>query len=215
MKAPEGSILNCSYPASVNARVRTGWYIAPNIFRALSQAAPNQVQSFTGLPVAADIYGQDKDGNYYSDMLFLWWRPGRFPARRWPFSVVVSHLGRQHFGQTRASRAPVLLLEKTYVTDSGGAGQQRGGLGQLVRLRKRDADGIVMQVSVFPEGVSHPVTGLHGGSHGGLASGRVLDNTTHAAQELRRRAAGGTDAARADRGTGAGRCRRGYGNQHM
>ncbi|MEO8545321.1 MAG: hydantoinase B/oxoprolinase family protein [Burkholderiaceae bacterium] len=183
VKAPEGSILNCSYPASVNARVRTGWYIAPNIFRALSQAAPNQVQSFTGLPVAADIYGQDKDGNYYSDMLFCGGGQGGSQRADGHSALLYPTSAANTSVEMIESRAPVLLLEKTYVTDSGGAGQQRGGLGQRVRLRKRDADGIVMQVSVFPEGVSHPVTGLHGGSHGGLASGRVLDNTTHAAQD--------------------------------
>ena len=40
VKAPEGSILNCTKPASVNLRTRVGWYIAPNIFRALADAAP-------------------------------------------------------------------------------------------------------------------------------------------------------------------------------
>ena len=183
VKAPEGSILNCTHPASVNARVRTGWYIAPNIFRALAQAAPNQVQSFTGLPVAADVYGKDQDGNYYSDMLFC--GGGQGGSRRsdgvsallWPTSAANTSV------ELMESRAPVLLLEKTYVTDSGGAGQMRGGLGQRVRLRKRDADGIAMQVSVFPEGVSHPVPGLYGGSHGGLASGRVMDTGTHTVQD--------------------------------
>ncbi|MFI4996688.1 MAG: hydantoinase B/oxoprolinase family protein, partial [Hyphomicrobiales bacterium] len=38
VKAPEGSILKCTKPASVNLRTRTGWYLAPNIFRALSEA---------------------------------------------------------------------------------------------------------------------------------------------------------------------------------
>ena len=59
VKAPEGSILNCTKPASVNLRTRVGWYIAPNIFRALADAAPAQVQAATGLPVAINIYGRD------------------------------------------------------------------------------------------------------------------------------------------------------------
>ena len=48
-----------------------GWYLAPNIFRALSKAAPKQVQAFTGLPVAASVYGRDQAGDTYSDMLFV------------------------------------------------------------------------------------------------------------------------------------------------
>lgn len=175
VKAPEGSIFNCTHPASVNARVRTGWYIAPNIFKALAQAAPGQVQSFTGLPMAADIYGQDNQGNFYSDMLFCGGGQGGsaradgHSALLYPTSAANTSI------EMIESRAPVLVLEKTYVTDSGGAGRHRGGLGQRVRLRKRDADQQPMQVAVFPEGAKHPISGLHGGHHGGLASGRVLD----------------------------------------
>jgi 5-oxoprolinase (ATP-hydrolysing)/N-methylhydantoinase A len=73
------------------------------------------------------------------------------------------------------SRAPVLVLEKGYVTDSGGAGRHRGGLGQCVRLRKRDDDGLVTLVSIYPEGVNNPIDGLAGGQPGGEALGRVLD----------------------------------------
>jgi hypothetical protein len=69
--APKGSILNCDKPLAVNLRTRTGWYLAPNIFRALSKAAPKQVQAFTGLPVAASVYGRDAQGQTYSDMLFV------------------------------------------------------------------------------------------------------------------------------------------------
>ncbi len=179
VKAPEGSVLNCSYPASVNLRTRTGWYIAPNIFKALSAAAPRQVQSFTGLAVAANIYGQDAQGRYYSDMLFCGGGQGG-SARGdgqstllWPTSAANTSI------ELIESRAPVLVLEKSYVTDSGGAGQQRGGLGQRVRLRKRDDDGLPTLVSVYPEGVNNPIDGLFGGQPGGEAQGRVLDAHGH------------------------------------
>ncbi|MEY4975535.1 MAG: hypothetical protein RIQ97_730, partial [Pseudomonadota bacterium] len=179
VKAPEGSVLNCSYPASVNLRTRTGWYIAPNIFKALSAAAPRQVQSFTGLAVAANIYGQDAHGRYYSDMLFCGGGQGG-SARGdgqstllWPTSAANTSI------ELIESRAPVLVLEKSYVTDSGGAGQQRGGLGQRVRLRKRDDDGLPTLVSVYPEGVNNPIDGLFGGQPGGEAQGRVLDAHGH------------------------------------
>jgi len=69
----------------------------------------------------------------------------------------------------------VLLIEKSYLADSGGAGRHRGGLGQIVRFRKRDDDGEAMLVSVFPEGVDNPIDGLFGGSPGCGARGRVLD----------------------------------------
>jgi 5-oxoprolinase (ATP-hydrolysing)/N-methylhydantoinase A len=182
VKAPEGSVLNCTYPVAVNLRTRTGWYLAPNIFRALAQAAPRQVQSFTGLAVAANIYGQDASGRFYSDMLFCGGGQGGSvrgdgrSALLWPTSAANTAV------ELIESRAPVLVLEKTYVTDSGGPGRQRGGLGQRVRLRKRDDDGLPTLVSIYPEGVNNPIDGLFGGQPGGEAQGRLLDA---AGRELR------------------------------
>ena len=54
------------------------------------------------------------------------------------------------------ARVPVLVLEKAYLPDSGGAGEHRGGLGQRVRLRKLHDDGMTTLVSVYPEGVKNP-----------------------------------------------------------
>lgn len=182
VKAPEGSILNCTYPASVNMRTRTGWYLAPNIFKALAQAAPQQVQSFTGLAVAANIYGQDASGQYYSDMLFCGGGQGGSQrsdgqsALLWPTSAANTSI------ELIESRAPVVVVEKAYVSDSGGAGRHRGGLGQRVRLRKRENDGLPTLVSVYPEGVNNPIDGLFGGQPGGEAQGRVI---TPNAKELR------------------------------
>ncbi|MCB1490487.1 MAG: hydantoinase B/oxoprolinase family protein [Rhodobiaceae bacterium] len=175
VEAPEGSILNPTYPAAVNMRTRTGWYLAPNIFAALSGAVPAAVQSFTGLPTPCNIYGRDKDGTLYSDMLFCGGGQGGSAggdgqsALLWPTSAANTSV------ELIESRVPVLVLEKTFQPDSGGAGRHRGGLGQRVRLRKRDEDGLDMLVSIYPEGVDNPIDGLFGGQPGGGASGQLLD----------------------------------------
>ncbi len=173
VKAPEGSILNPTYPAAVNLRTRTGWYIAPNIFMALAKAAPDMVQSFTGLAVAANVYGMGADGQYYSDLLFCGGGQGGSDRKDghssllWPTSAANTSI------ELMESRVPVLVLEKAFLADSGGAGRPRGGLGQVVRFRKRDDDGLEMLVSVYPEGVDNPIPGLSGGQAGGGARGLV------------------------------------------
>lgn len=127
VKAPEGSILNPTYPAAVNLRTRTGWYLAPNIFAALSGATADKVQSFTGLAVAANIYGKDDQGTIYSDMLFVGGGQGG-AARKdghssllWPTSSANTSV------EPMESRVLVLVLEKSFMADSEGAGKQRGG----------------------------------------------------------------------------------------
>jgi 5-oxoprolinase (ATP-hydrolysing)/N-methylhydantoinase A len=175
LDAPKGSILNCDKPLAVNLRTRTGWYIAPNIFRALSDAAPRQVQAFTGLPVAASVYGRDAQGATYSDMLFVGGGQGGSAHGDGKSGLLYPTSAANTSIETFEARVPVLVVEKTYLQDSGGPGEHRGGLGQRVRLRKLSPDGLPTLVSLYPEGVNNPIPGLFGGKPGGGASGRVLD----------------------------------------
>jgi 5-oxoprolinase (ATP-hydrolysing) len=175
--APPASVLNCDRPMAVNLRTRTGWYIAPNVFAALAPAAPDRVQAATGLPVAVTIYGRDGSGAIYSDHLFMGGGQGAsaaddgVSALLWPTSAANTSI--ELFEQ----RVPVLVLEKTYITDSGGPGMRRGGLGQRVTLRKLRSDGLATLASVYPEGVDLAVPGLFGGGAGRAAHGVVRDGT--------------------------------------
>jgi len=175
VKAPEGSVLNCDKPMAVNLRTRTGWYIAPNIFTALAKAAPGRVQAATGLPVAINIYGRDAAGQIYSDHLFMGGGQGGseagdgVSALLWPTSAANTSV--ELFEQ----RVPVLVMEKAYVPDSGGPGRHRGGLGQVVSVRKLENDGLPTLASVYPEGVGIEVQGLFGGKAGRSARGVVRD----------------------------------------
>ena len=173
LKVPEGSILNARKPAAVALRTRTGWYIAPNIFRALAEAAPDQVQACTGLPVALTIYGHDANGKIYSDMLLNGGGQGAGSRADGKSALLYPTSAANASIETFESRVPVLVLEKTYVADSGGAGARRGGLGQRLRLRKLHDDGLPAFVALYPEGVDNPIAGLFGGLAGGTARGSV------------------------------------------
>lgn len=173
VKAPEGSILNAKRPAAVNMRTRSGWYLSPSIFRALSEAAPGRVQAFTGLPIAVNIYGLGADGLPYSDILFTGGGQGASSAADgksgllWPTSASNTSI------ELLESRVPVLVMEKEYTPDSGGPGRFRGGFGQRVRLRKLADDGLTTLLAIFPENVGVDTPGLFGGRHGGASSGVV------------------------------------------
>ncbi|MBT53365.1 MAG: methylhydantoinase [Mameliella sp.] len=176
VRAPEGSTLNAHYPASVSMRTKTGWYLAPNIFRALSDAAPGDVQAHTGLPIVSRVYCDTPTGTDAGHM-FLGGGQGASAGRDgrstllWPTSA--SNTAVEVF----EARVPVLVTEKSYLPDSGGAGANRGGLGQRVRMRKLYDDGLPMQVGLFPEPPDMSVAGLFGGFAGSGAGGRILDAT--------------------------------------
>jgi 5-oxoprolinase (ATP-hydrolysing) len=175
VKAPEGSMLNALKPVAVNLRTRTGWYIAPNIFRALSDAAPRQVQAMTGLPVSITMYGHDAQKRLYSDHLFMGGGQGGSAqgdgksSLLWPTSAANTSI------ELLEQRVPVLVVEKAYVADTGGPGRHRGGLGQVVRVRKLDDDGLPTLTSLYPEGVRVQTPGLFGGGPGAPAWGGVRD----------------------------------------
>jgi 5-oxoprolinase (ATP-hydrolysing)/N-methylhydantoinase A len=173
--APAGSVLNCDKPAAVNLRTRVGWYLAPNIFRALAQAAPGQVQAQTGLPHAINIYGRDPGGFIYADHFFMGGGQGASARSDGKSALLYPTSAANTSVELMESRAPVLVLEKSLVADSGGPGRQRGGLGVRTRLRKLRDDGLPTLFSVYPEGVGIAPEGLFGGRPGGGVHGVVRD----------------------------------------
>lgn len=171
--APKGSILNCDRPLSVNMRTRTGWYVAPNVFGALADAAPDRVQAFTGLPSSALFYGIGPDGIVYSDHLFQGGGQGASNHGDGKSALLYPTSAANTSVELFETRVPALVLEKALMVDSGGAGRKRGGLGQVISARKLDDDGRACQVGIYPNGVLAQVQGLFGGKAGTPSAGLV------------------------------------------
>ncbi len=167
--APEGSILNCRRPAAVGSRTRTGWYLAPAIFAALAEMVPDAVQSPTGLPVAVNVYGHDAAGALYADHLFMGGGQGASAHGDGKSGLLYPTSAANTAIEVFEARVPVLVLEKSFLPDSGGAGTHRGGLGQRVRFRKLRDDGLPTLAALYPEGVRAALPGLAGGLPGGRA----------------------------------------------
>ncbi len=166
VRAPEGSLLNCTRPAAVALRRLTMWQFVGAIFRTLCEAIPHKVQAYTALPTLIDLYGKRDDGELMNDHLFLGGGQGA-SARQdgksgmiWPTSAAATSI------EMVEARLPVLVEEKILVRDSGGAGQYRGGLGQRIKLR-RTAGEQPFYVNVYPEGSYVSSAGLLGGGSGG------------------------------------------------
>ncbi len=169
VRAPEGSILNCAYPAAVNQRTMTGWFCGPAVLRALAPVLPDRVQAFTGLPVSISAYGRDRHGRPFNDHIMFGGGQGGSrhgdggSALMYPTSA--GNVPVEMFEQ----RTPLLVERKELIPDSGGAGHHRGGLGQRMRLRKLYDDGLPVLVNVLPHGRASPMSGLLGGHPGGGA----------------------------------------------
>jgi N-methylhydantoinase B/oxoprolinase/acetone carboxylase alpha subunit len=136
VSAPEGSLINCTFPASVGARVNTGWYIHGAIFGALAEVLPDSIQAGNGLMSSLHTYGTEADGRVFNAHLFCGGGRGAtsagdgmglnmFPSSASNVPVEVFELN-----------SPAVVVTKEFIPDSAGAGKYRGAPGQRVVLAK-------------------------------------------------------------------------------
>lgn len=208
VRAPEGSVLNCAYPAAVNQRTMTGWFCGPAVLRALAPVLPDRVQAFTGLPVSISAYGRDRNGRPFNDHIMFGGGQGGSrhgdgrSAVMYPTSA--GNVPVEMFEQ----RTPLLVERKELIPDSGGAGHHRGGLGQRMRLRKLYDDALPVLVNLLPHGRASPVPGLLGGQAGGAAGlwieGASTSDAAGMSHLVELRDAGGSITIQAAGGSGLG-----------
>jgi 5-oxoprolinase (ATP-hydrolysing)/N-methylhydantoinase A len=176
VKAPQGSRLNTSKPRAVYLRTHTTWYCPANILYAMANAAPDLVQAFTGFPSSQLIYGRDPNGQVYDDHLFQGGGQGASSRQDGKSGLLFPTTAADTSVELAEARAPILVLIRQYVLDSGGAGRYRGGLGQLIQCRKLYDDGTVADARLYPIGVGIDTPGLFKGQAGGPTWARILDS---------------------------------------
>ena len=180
--APEGSVLNCRHPASVNERTHTGWYLGPAVFRALAGVLPDRVQAFTGLPIGMGSYGRDADGRPFNDHLFQGGGQGASAHGDGKSAVLYPTSAANVSVEMFESRTPLVVECKEFIADSGGPGRHRGGLGQRVRIRLRRPSPNAVLVDFRPHGMRVSTPGLDGGLPGRRARAFVVaDGRVHEA----------------------------------
>lgn len=184
--APEGSILNAPPPCGVSARHVTGQMLPDVVLGCLHQAVDSRVPAegasslWNPLLMNASL-GANEGSN----------------ARATPFTVNIFHSGgtgarpgqdglsatafpsgvRNTPVEITETIAPLIINQKEYRQDSGGAGTQRGGLGQIMEITH--AEGAPFVVSAMFDRVLNPARGRDNGESGGagivrLGSGPAL-----------------------------------------
>jgi N-methylhydantoinase B len=177
--APEGTILNCRFPAAVSGRHIVGHMLSTCLFEALGQVVPDKIIADSGsAPGLRTIYsGQRHDGSRFSFALFanggMGARPAsdglpctQYPSNTTPGSVEVME------GLT-----PLIVWKKQIWEDSAGAGKWRGGHGQELIIEVATQG--PMRLSVISDRNKFPPLGSHGGGAGSAAELKLL-NREHA-----------------------------------
>ncbi len=164
--APEGSILNPRYPAAVNARQLVGHCLSAVCYQALSEVMPDRVMAEAGSTPTqlVVISGTWPDRRPFTSILFINGGMGaRHDADGLPTTSFPSQIACGSMESIEAT-APVRIWKKELLTDSGGPGRQRGGLGQELELELVSSSPTAL--SLLMERTRHPARGIFGGHAG-------------------------------------------------
>ena len=173
-----GTIVDPIRPSPVTARHVIGQMLADSVFGCLAQALPGTVQAESAGPIW---------------ILSLYSAHGRVPpeqtARARNFAVINMGLGgiggrpgKDGLATTAfpsgvgtipvevtETQCPLYFKRKHYLADSGGAGQWRGGVSQVIEIANTEEAPFAISAATFDR-IIHPAQGREGGMAGRVGS---------------------------------------------
>ena len=140
MKAPEGTVVNCRFPAAVAARLQVGHFMTEVVYRALASAAPNKIlASSGGTPAWMQVfYGKRHDGNKFYSVLIRGGGMGANYRQDGHYCAIFPANGANTPCEIFESDSPLIMEQRGLICDSAGPGKMKGGLGRQVVFRVPD-----------------------------------------------------------------------------
>ena len=170
--APEGSIVNCTFPAPVKARAKVMKHIPPLIFGALAPLLPEETIAAAGGIFPFHFNGDDPRFGRFNVHVLPHGGMGAMAGSDGHPPVAYPHNSTVTPAEIMELRSPVLMLRKSLIPDSGGPGRRRGGLGVEYVLKCVAQRPITL--TIRPDLLHNPAPGLFGGLPG--APGAVFLN---------------------------------------
>lgn len=174
LKIPEGTVVNCKFPAAVAARMQIGHFMTEIIYRALAKAVPNQVIAASGgTPATMNVfYGRRKDGKPWHSVIIRGGGMGASASTDGHYVSIFPANGANTPVEIFESDTPLIVEKRELLTDSGGAGKTKGGLGRRVVFRIPEDEYAPMppvNLGIQSGRYRYPPEGLFGGKHGAKA----------------------------------------------
>jgi N-methylhydantoinase B len=182
VSAPDDAIVNAPYPCAVVARAVIGHMLPDLVFGCLDQLLPGRIPaegtgSLWNLKLGAgpgitDTLTVDKRrATPFTIMSFHSGGAGARPARdglsATPFPSGVRNVP----VEVTEAITPIVIWRKEYRSDSGGAGQFRGGLGQVMEVASRESASFAVFATY--DRMLFPPRGRSGGRPGALGKLRL------------------------------------------
>jgi len=179
LKAPEGTVVHCRFPAAVAARMQIGHFMTEIIYRALSQAIPERVLAGSGgTPATMNVfYGKRNNGKPWHSVIIRGGGMGAGLAADGHYVCIFPANGANTPVEIFESDTPLVVEKRELLTDSGGPGKRKGGLGRREVIRVPDdayAPAPPVNLGIQSGRYRYPPEGLFGGRPG--AKARFLVN---------------------------------------
>ena len=174
LKAPEGTVVHCKFPAAVAARLVIGHYITEIIYRALSEVAPGKVIAASGgTPAQMNVfYGKRNNGRPWHSVIIRGGGMGASSVSDGNYVYIFPANGANTPVEIFESDTPLLIENRELLADSGGPGRMKGGSGQREVFRVPDdqyAPLPPVNLGIQAGRHIHPPEGLFGGKPGAKA----------------------------------------------
>lgn len=182
IKAPSGSLVNPDFPAATFWRLSVGMLVGELMFRAFSKIVPDRVPADSGSVPTWQFYlnGLRKSGEPFALHQHAFGGMGGRPGKDGLASVSFPYNVRDVSAEWSEAETPLLIEKRELITDSGGPGESRGGLGEelvIQALPSSDTDpSHLLDLSGSSGRMRQGASGLLGGGPGSVASIVVGDN---------------------------------------
>ena len=174
MRAPEGSVVNCRFPAAVAARMQIGHFLTEIIYRAMAEALPDRVIAGSGgTPATMNVfYGKRGDGRPWHSVIIRGGGMGASALSDGAYTYIFPANGANTPVEIMESDTPLIVERRELLVDSGGQGKLKGGLGRRVVFRVPDdkhAPISPVNLGIQSGRFRYPPEGLFGSKNGAKA----------------------------------------------
>jgi len=171
LRAPEGSVVNCKFPAAVAARLVIGHFITEIIYRALSSVLPDKVIAASGgTPAQMNVfYGKRNDGRPWHSVIIRGGGMGAGSVNDGNYVYIFPANGANTPIEIFENDTPLIVENRELLANSGGPGRMKGGLGQREVFKVPDdkyAPVPPVNLGIQAGRHIHPPEGLFGGKPG-------------------------------------------------
>jgi len=174
LEAPEGTVVNCSFPVAVAARMQIGHFLTEIVYRAMADAMPDRVIAGSGgTPATMNVfYGRTGDGKPWHSVIIRGGGMGAGTENDGYYDYIFPANGANTPVEIFESDTPLLVERRELIPNSGGAGRHMGGLGRRVVFRVPDdehAPRPPVNLGIQSGRFRYPPVGLFGGEPGARA----------------------------------------------